>query len=48
VIHELEIGAVGTDEADVMVGTRRPRKGQNLEINGNQWKTTTCIEIAYF
>jgi hypothetical protein len=35
VITEPEKGAVGTDffEADVTVGTRRPKKGQNMQIN---------------
>jgi hypothetical protein len=35
VIAELEIGAVSNDffQADVMVGTRRPGKGQNMKIN---------------
>jgi hypothetical protein len=34
-ITELEIGAIGIDffDKDVMVGTRTPEKGQNIEIN---------------
>jgi hypothetical protein len=57
-ITELEIGDVGiVFGADVMVGTRRPGKGQNMELNHKRTQfemythtknDQSCIEFIYF